>query len=59
MIGVWVLSLLGKINAIDLDNLRKPQSGQAKKKYSLLEFGPGRGTLMIDIIRVRRILRII
>jgi len=57
MIGVWCLSLLGKINAIDLDNLRKPANGQAKKKYGLLEFGPGRGTLMIDIIRVS-ILRI-
>jgi len=31
MIGVWCLSLLGKINAIDLDNLRKPANGQAKK----------------------------
>jgi len=52
MIGVWCLSLLGKINAIDLDNLRNRTSGPAKKKYGLLEFGPGRGTLMIDIIRV-------
>jgi len=53
MIGVWCLSLLGKINAIDMDNLRKPSTGPAKRKYGLLEFGPGRGTLMIDIIRVR------
>ena len=54
MIGIWCVNLLAKINAIDLDNLGKTTDNQNKKKYSLLEFGPGRGTLMIDVIRVKK-----
>ena len=50
--GVWCINLLASIGAIDLNNMGKYPDGKAKRRFSLLEFGPGRGTLMVDIIRV-------
>jgi len=44
---------LQQIKVVDLQNnsQKKSQKGGVKK-FSLLEFGPGRGTLMSDIVRV-------
>jgi NADH dehydrogenase [ubiquinone] 1 alpha subcomplex assembly factor 7 len=49
MIGVWVVNFLSTIRAIDLDN---PIKSATNRKISLVEFGPGRGTLMADIVKV-------
>lgn len=50
--GVWCINLLASIKAIDLNNMGKYSDGKVKRRFSLLEFGPGRGTLMVDVIRV-------
>ncbi|KRX07655.1 hypothetical protein PPERSA_11204 [Pseudocohnilembus persalinus] len=49
ILGIWVINLLQSIKAIDLSD-QNPQID--KKRFSLLEFGPGRGTLMCDILKV-------
>lgn len=57
MIGVWCAHFFEHskiINFNDLASLNVP-----RKKISLVEFGPGRGTLMIDIIRVFQMLKIL
>ena len=46
MMGVWIVNFLAQIKATDTSH------AFPKKKYSLIEFGPGRGTLMADILRV-------
>ena len=48
MIGVWITNFLSTIKVIDLESPTKSQ----KRKFALMEFGPGRGTLMVDILRV-------
>jgi Uncharacterized conserved protein len=52
MIGVWAINFLSQIKAAEVTIGQNPVSNDPKKKYSLLEFGPGKGTLMSDIIRV-------
>ena len=37
---------------IDLNKKSVEKIGKRKKKFSLLEFGPGKGTLMSDVLRV-------
>ncbi|EGR28531.1 hypothetical protein IMG5_173480 [Ichthyophthirius multifiliis] len=49
ILGIWTINTLQQIGAINLSNTN---SDRDKKKFSLVEFGPGRGTLMSDIIRV-------
>ena len=48
IMGVWCVHFLDKIKAINLEN----PNHNSQKKFTLLEFGPGRGTLMCDILRV-------
>ena len=43
MIAIWCVNFLEKSKIL---------LNKGKKKFSLLEFGPGRGTLMMDVIRV-------
>ena len=45
-----MINFLNQIKAINLNNPNEKPNG--KKKFSLIEFGPGRGTLMCDILRV-------
>ena len=45
MIAVWI------INFINQSKLLQSENSKGKHKLSLLEFGPGRGTLMVDILR--------
>ena len=46
MIGFWAINFFKKAKLWDMDNKAQNQ------RVSLLEFGPGRGTLMKDLIRV-------
>lgn len=46
MLGFWVIHFFSKIGFF---NVNSPQKSE---KVSLVEFGPGRGTLMKDIVRV-------
>lgn len=50
MVAIWCVIFLQKIKAITIPPTKEPNI--SKKKFSLLEFGPGRGTLMMDVIRV-------
>ena len=52
MIGIWVLSFLEKVKVIDFALEQKRLEGKRQKKFSLLEFGPGKGTLMGEVLRV-------
>ncbi len=47
MVGIWCLNYL---QTIDPDRFANNATG--KKRVSLIEFGPGKGTLMRDIVRV-------
>lgn len=49
MVGVWIAHFLEKTHI--LEQMMSPQN-KGKINLSLLEFGPGRGTLMVDILRV-------
>lgn len=48
MIAVWCINFLEKAKILTFPR----ETTETKKSFSLLEFGPGRGTLMMDIIRV-------
>eukprot|EP00825_Cyclidium_porcatum_P002864 TRINITY_DN11329_c0_g1_i2.p1 TRINITY_DN11329_c0_g1~~TRINITY_DN11329_c0_g1_i2.p1 ORF type:complete len:394 (-),score=52.48 TRINITY_DN11329_c0_g1_i2:8-1189(-) len=50
MIAIWVITFLQNIKLIDRSNIN--QYKKNIKNYSLIEFGPGRGTLICDILRV-------
>jgi hypothetical protein len=47
MVGIWCLNYL---QTIDPDRFANNAIG--KKRLSLIEFGPGKGTLMRDVVRV-------
>lgn len=49
MLGIWIINLLSQIRAVNLDD---PSPKSLEKKFSLLEFGPGKGTLMTDVVNV-------
>jgi len=50
MIGIWCVNFLEKAKIVTIP--ANSQKKTNKKQFSLMEFGPGRGTLMMDVIRV-------
>jgi SAM-dependent MidA family methyltransferase len=48
MVGIWCINFLSGIKKIDLDEVATVSQ---KKKFSLIEFGPGKGSLMCDVLR--------
>lgn len=52
MIAIWCINFLEKSNILNLEEIAQSKKKSNEKKFSLMEFGPGRGTLMMDVIRV-------